>query len=239
MKPLSVIYNQSCISGMKKFIGNETIDLIIADPPFGIDFKAKRSNYNRDNKLVLEGYQEPKNYEEFTKAWINECYRVLKDSGSMYVFSGWNNLEYILTALRLAGFITINHPIWKYQFGVRTAKKFVSSHYHIIYVCKNPKKRKFFRRFNDGKANYKDLEDVFVINRDYWTGETKTPTKLPGQLIFKLLVHSSEKGDFVLDPFMGSGETAVQSKLLSRNCYGFEIVKSYYKFILKRLEDGE
>jgi len=223
---------------MKKFIGDATIDLIIADPPFGINFKAFRTNYNRTKNLVLDGYQEPKNYEEFTKAWIKEAYRVLKDSGSMYVFSGWNNLEYILTALRLEGFITINHPIWKYQFGVRTAKKFVTSHYHIIYVCKNPKKRKFFRRFKDGKQNYKDLEDVFVINRDYWTGEVKTPTKLPGQLIFKLLAHSSERGDIVLDPFMGSGETAVQCRDMSRNCYGFEIVKAYYKFASKRILDG-
>jgi len=220
---------------MQKFIDNETMDLMIADPPFGIDFKAKRANYNRTNNLVLEGYVEPENYEEFSRAWIKEAYRVLKDSGSMYVISGWNNLRHVLNALDEVGFITINHAIWKYQFGVRTSKKFVSAHYHIIYVCKNDKKRKFFRRFEDGKQNYKDLEDVFVINREYWKGEEKTPTKLPAALIQKLLEHSSEEGDFVLDPFMGSGETAVNCKKMNRNCYGFEIVKDYYEFARKRV----
>ena len=80
---------------------------------------------------------------------MSEAFRILKDSGSMYVFSGWNNLKDILMALDDVGFTTINHIIWKYQFGVVTAKKFVTSHYHCLYVCKNPKKRKFnsFTRF--------------------------------------------------------------------------------------------
>ena len=83
------IYNMDCIEGMKKIIKDNTIDLVITDPPFAIDFKAKRENYNRTQTRVLEGYQEiPKEkYYDFTLNWMKEVYRVLKDSGSMYVFS--------------------------------------------------------------------------------------------------------------------------------------------------------
>src|SRR3989337_2981783 len=201
------------------------IDLIITDPPFAIDFKAKKENYNRTASRVIAGYNEIKaaQYYDFSFQWISEAFRILKDSGSMYVFSGWNNLKDVLLALDDAGFTTINHIIWKYQFGVVTSKKFVTSHYHCLYVCKNPKKRKFysFTRFkknsktSDGKSlHYQDKEDVWSIKREY----------------------SSQKKDIVFDPFLGSGQVAVVSKKKGRQYLGFEIVKEYYKFAKKRLD---
>ncbi|MEM4326179.1 MAG: DNA methyltransferase, partial [Candidatus Pacearchaeota archaeon] len=97
---INKIYNMDCIEGMKK-IPNNTIDLVITDPPFAIDFKAKRNNYHRIASRVIEGYNEiPKEeYYDFTLKWMKEVYRVLKDSGSMYVFSSWNNLKDILIAI--------------------------------------------------------------------------------------------------------------------------------------------
>lgn len=248
MKKLEInkIYNQNCIEGMK-LIPKNKIDLVITDPPFAIDFKAKKANYNRTASNVLSGYNEikPEDYYNFTFSWMNEVFRILKDSGSMYVFSGWNNLKDILRALDDVGFTTINHIIWKYQFGVVTKKKFVTSHYHCLYVCKDDKQRKFFpfSRFKkedkneDGRSlHYRDKEDVWNIKREYWSGDEKTPTKLPLELIKKLLEYSSEKKDIVFDPFLGSGQTAVVSKLFNRRFLGFEIVPDYYKFAKKRLD---
>jgi len=128
-------------------ISNDTVDLIITDPPFAIDFKAKKANYNRTASRVLEGYKEipQKDYSEFTCKWMEQCFRILKENGSMYVFSGWNNLRDILNAIEEVGFTTVNHIIWKYQFGVVTNRKYVTSHYHCLLICKNDKKRIFFR----------------------------------------------------------------------------------------------
>ena len=237
-----------CINGMQ-LIPKNKIDLIVTDPPFAINFKASRENYNRKKSRVLEGYNEikPEDYYDFSFNWMSESFRILKDSGSMYVFSGWNNLKDILMALDDTGFTTINHLIWKYQFGVVTAKKFVTSHYHCLYVCKNPKKRKFFpfSRFKknskskEGRSlHYADKEDVWNINREYWTGDEKTPTKLPAELIKKILEYSSQKKDIVLDPFLGSGQVAVLSKMMQRQYIGFEVVKNYYKFAKKRLDNN-
>ena len=230
-----------------KDIPDNKIDLVITDPPFAINFKSKKANYNRIASRVLPGYNEieSKDYYNFTYNWMNQINRILKKSGSMYVFSGWNNLKDILTALDENGFITINHIIWKYQFGVVTSKKFVTSHYHCLYVCKNNNGRKFFpySRFDknaktsDGKSlHYNDKEDVWNIKREYWTGDEKTPTKLPAEIIKKILEYSSEEKDVVLDPFLGSGQVAVLSKMLKRKYLGFEIVKEYYNFAKKRLE---
>ena len=230
-----------------KDIPDNKIDLVITDPPFAINFKSKKANYNRNASRVLSGYNEieSKNYYNFTYNWMSQINRILKKSGSMYVFSGWNNLKDILTALDENGFITINHIIWKYQFGVVTSKKFVTSHYHCLYVCKNNNERKFFpySRFDknaktsDGKSlHYNDKEDVWNIKREYWTGDEKTPTKLPAEIIKKILEYSSEEKDVVFDPFLGSGQVAVVSKMLKRKYIGFEIVKEYYNFAKKRLE---
>ena len=229
-----------------KSIPKNKVDLVITDPPFAINFKSKKTNYNRLSSNVLSGYNEikPENYYDFTLDWMSQVFQILKKSGSMYVFSGWNNLKDILNALDDLGFFTINHIIWKYQFGVVTKRKFVTSHYHCIYVCKDDKKRKFFpfsrfgkdEKTTEGRSlHYKDKEDVWTIKREYWTGDEKTPTKLPSELIEKILQYSSEKRDLVLDPFLGSGQVAVVSKSMQRRYLGFEVVPEYYKFASKRL----
>jgi site-specific DNA-methyltransferase (adenine-specific) len=250
-----------CVEGMK-LIPDRSVDLVITDPPFGIDFKAKRGNYNRKSSRVIEGYNEihGSEYYSFTLSWMKEVKRVLKNSGSMYVFSGWNYLKDILNALDHLGFITINHLIWKYQFGVVTSRKYVTSHYHCLYVCLDNESRKFFpysrydknaKTKNGGALHYKDkedvweinenedLNDVWYINREYWTGDKKTPTKLPSEVIKKILSYSSEPGDVVLDPFLGSGQVAVVSKGMGRKYIGFEIVKEYFEFSKERLEKNQ
>ena len=243
---LNNIYNCDCIQVMNSVPKNK-IDLVITDPPFAINFRAKKANYNRKQSHVLEGYNEisAENYYDFTLEWMSQVHRILKESGSMYLFSGWNDLKEILMAIDDVGFHLVNHIIWKYQFGVVTKNKYVTSHYHCLYVCKNEKKRNFFpfKRFSknakseDGHSlHYQDKEDVWEIKREYWTGDTKTPTKLPAEIIEKILFYSSKKNDIVFDPFLGSGQVAVVSKIHERRFCGFEVVKDYYKLAKKRLD---
>jgi site-specific DNA-methyltransferase (adenine-specific) len=242
------IYNMDCLEGMS-LMDQGSVDLVVTDPPFAIDFKAKRANYNRKQARVIEGYSEvPRaRYGEFTRAWMSGVRRLLKPTGGMYVFSGWNNLRDILNALDELGFVTVNHIIWKYQFGVVTRRRFVTSHYHCLYVCIDDKMRKFFPFSRFGREekdeggrslHYRDKEDVWTIKREYWTGDQKTPTKLPAELLEKILLYSSEQGDLVLDPFLGSGQVAVISKRLGRRYVGFEIVKRYYDLAARRLATG-
>ena len=245
----NTIWNMDCLEGMKR-LQSDYVDLIVTDPPFAIDFKAKRSNYNRKDSRVLEGYNEVEacDYPAFTRNWMSEAYRVLAESGSAFIFSGWNNLKDILNAADEVGFTTVNHLIWKYQFGVATKRKFVSSHYHCLYVCKNDKKRKFFAdarykkgdHTSDGRSRrYQDMEDVWVIKREYWTGDLKTPTKLPYELVSKILSYASDEKDVVMDPFLGSGQVAVVAQMMGRQYIGYEVVPEYFEFAQKRLNEKQ
>jgi site-specific DNA-methyltransferase (adenine-specific) len=209
-----------------------TIDLIVTDPPFAIDFRAKRLNYNRTCSNVMDGYREVsgKEYAAFSTTWMTEAHRVLSPRGSMYVFSGWNHLKDILSGLDAAGFVTKNHLIWKYQFGVFTRKKYVTSHYHILFVVKDP------TRYTFNKVEHYP-EDVWEIRREYWKGRKKTPTKLPSEIVRKILRFSSNPGDLVFDPFLGSGTVAVTAKEMGRHFIGFEVVEDYYTFAEMRLAE--
>lgn len=212
------------------FVEPESVDLVIADPPFGIDFRGKPGNYNRTPERVMEGYAEGgSDYLEFTKAWVSHLPRILRETGSAFIFSGWNKLKEVLIAVDDTGLITINHLIWKYQFGVYTRKRFVTSHYHILFVAKNPRKYKFHK-----VDPYP--EDVILIKREYWTGKPKTPTKLPLALVEKIILYATDPGDLVLDPFMGSGTTAVAALRTGRQFLGFEIVPEYVEFAEERIK---
>ena len=245
------IYNGDCVRGMER-IKDGTVDLIVTDPPFGIGFGgAGKANYNRTASNVLEGYGEVDagRYHAFSMAWMRQAHRVLKESGSMYVFSGWNNLKDVLAALDDTGFETVNHIVWRYQFGVYATRRYVTSHYTIPYVCKNPAKRRFYpyARFgrderNDGgggSLHYRDKEDVWDIKREYWRGGEKTPTKLPAEIVAKMLAYSSVKGDLVLDPFMGSGQVAVVARRMGRRYMGFEVSGRYCGLARRRVGEDE
>jgi site-specific DNA-methyltransferase (adenine-specific) len=220
----NTLYEGDALSLMGK-LPDGTVDLIVTDPPFAIDFTAQRLNYNRTGSNVIDGYREipPDEYGEFTRTWIGEASRVLSSYGSMYIFSGWNRLRDILEGIDKAGLTTVNHLIWKYQFGVFTKKKYVTSHYHLLFVVKNKKKYTF------NKLDHY-AEDVWVINREYWKGKKKTPTKLPQELVQKIIRYSSNPGDLVLDPFLGSGTVAVVAQQEGRYFLGFEIVPEYISF---------
>lgn len=211
----SIIYDD-CTRCMKD-IPDESVDLVIADPPFGIDFNGKEAFYNRKKKNVVEGYEEINgSYDSFTERWVSQLPRIMKNTASAYIFSGWTNLKDVLVAAEKADLELINHIIWKYQFGVFTRHKYVTSHYHILFLVKDP--NKYF--FN--KIEHYPL-DIWEIPRKYMPGMKKNGTKLPEDVVMRAINFSSKPGDLVFDPFMGNGTTAVCAKMTFRHYYGYEI----------------
>jgi len=225
---LDTIRIEDCVTGMKE-LPDASVDLVIADPPFGIDFDGKSSVYNRDEGLVIEGYEErSESYHEFTTKWLAELPRIMKPESSAYVFSGWTNLDAVLQGARAAGLVTLNHLIWHYPFGVYTKKRFVTSHYHIVLLVKNPRKY-FFNKIE----NYP--EDVWSVKRQYRTGLAKNATTLPLEVVARCIDFSSKPGDIVLDPFMGNGTTAVAAKMNFRRFIGFEINEKLESLLMKEI----
>ncbi len=224
IKKTDAIRFEDCTLGMSK-MPNECVDLVIADPPFGINFSNSEQLYNRDPEYVVSDYHEVDlNYGDFTLSWISKLPRLMKKTSSAYIFSGWNNLEYVLSAARDSGLTLLNHIIWTFQFGAFTQKKFVSSHYHILLYIKDPK------AYYYNKIEHYPL-DSWDLKRKYSRGESKNSTKLPLELVQKCIDFSSKPGDLVFDPFMGNGTTAVAAKGSYRHYYGFEINKNLKKTI--------
>jgi len=218
------VYTQDCITGMQQHIQDNSIDLVFTDPPYGIKGDKLDAHYNRDESHVVPGYVEVplETYSEFSLDWIRECARCLRPGGSIYIVSGYTNLHHILNALHATDLQEVNHLVAQYSFGVYTKKKWVSSHYHILFWTK-PGKRTFNTRFKDTKQSYHDRQSVQQLPRDYRPGELKNRNQISESFIDKFIEYSSLKGDVVMDPFGGSFSTKRSAERLGRRFVGFEL----------------
>lgn len=243
----SMFYNCDCISGAVESIPNNSVDLIITDPPYGINGDKLHQHYNRDEKFVVDGYEEvpSEKYAKFSLDWIREAERVLRPGGSIYIISGYTNLYFILHALREVKLKEVNHIIWKYNFGVFTNKKYVSSHYHILYYQKNKGSRTFNvesrfglnEKFESGRSqNYTDREDVWMISRQYKPRTEKNKNELPEELLKKMIQYSSNEGDLICDFFLGGFSTAKAAIGLNRRVIGFEKSSAIFNRKIKEIK---
>ena len=119
-------FNENCISGYRKHLESNSVDLIITDLPYGIEGDKLDKHYNRNESHIIDGYVEnpSSQYPQFSEDWIKEAERILKPGGSIYIVSGYTNLVHILNALRKTELKEKNHLIWKYNFGVYTKTKY-------------------------------------------------------------------------------------------------------------------
>jgi len=240
------VLNSDCITGMQQHVETGSVDLIFTDPPYGIEGDKLDAHYHRDESHVVPGYVEVplETYDEFSRDWITECARTLRPGGSIYIVSGYTNLHHILNALHASGLQEVNHIIAQYSFGVNTSKKWVSSHYHVLFWQK-PDKGKQKRTFNnniyytDSKDSYHDRLSVQQLPRDYKPGQLKNKNQLSESFIEKFILYSSNRGDTVMDPFCGGFTTARTALSFGRDFIGFELNKNAYDAFVPTLDAVE
>jgi site-specific DNA-methyltransferase (adenine-specific) len=242
------LYFGDCIQECESNLTKNSVDLIVTDPPYGINGAHLHKHYHRKEEFVVDGYHEIplEEYPKFSVDWINQAYRILRPGGSMYIVSGHTNLKDILVAIDQTKLKLINHIIWKYNFGVYTSKKFVTSHYHILYCIKPPEHLVTFNSFcrygknakgeKNEALNYRDREDVWIINREYKPGKVKNKNELPTELLKKMIQYSSNEDDLVCDLFLGGFTTAKVAIGLNRRVCGFEISPTIYEHGMKEIK---
>lgn len=246
----------------------EPLDLIIADPPFNIRFDKSSHEYGASQYKLYTDDMTAEEYLDFSSRWIDLCHDALADHGSMYIVSGWTNLVHILTAVDRSAFHVLNHIIWRYTWGVYTKRRFVTSHYHVLLLVKNPKVYTFNRLQNyqedvwdeatDGLVNEEDdgapvprpegeerwhEGDVWFFP-DYNRGNDPDrikghPCQLPIRLLRKMMLTSSSEGDLVGDVFSGSGGTMLAARQTGRRVIGFEIDPDYETVIRRKVQWDE
>jgi len=195
---------------------DEKADLVFADPPFGINFKGNLQTYHRKPDALPYVEIPIDEYPKFIESLLNWSYEALKDSGSMWLLSGWNNLRIVLNAIEESGFHVLNHCIWRYQFGVFTKKRFTTSHYHLLLLVKD------LNNYTFNKPEHY-AEDVWYIKRPYRRGVRTAGNELPDRLVERCIYTSSNEGELVVDPVLGSGTTMRVCMKMNRRCIGIEI----------------
>lgn len=216
-----------------KSLPEHFLQCVICDPPFGIKEESFPKHYARETGKIIDGYTPAPqgDYQEWIYSWLKEIPRVLSQDGTFYLICGWNHLCDVEQALRRTKFKVLNHIIWKYSFGVYTKRKFVTSHYHII-RCGLIKYPRFYQcaYYDEGEKSphghslqYADLEDVWIIPKEYQRGKVKNLNKLPNGLVEKLIRYATQPDDWVGDFFMGNFTTAYVSRELGRKVVGCDI----------------
>jgi DNA modification methylase len=204
-----------------------SVDLIIADPPYNL---GKDYGNDSDSKEFEE-------YIEFTKKWIQGCMRILKDSGTVYVFMGFRFISYLYQVLEKEKFLFNNWICWHYTQGVGKTRGFSPRHDDILMFTKTSGfyfdidsiriPQKFYRSVNNMRGA--NPGDVWEFSHVHYCNENRQehPTQKPEGLIERMVLASSKIGDSVLDPFSGSGTTLRVCQQLKRNCIGIELNQKY------------
>lgn len=214
----------------------EPLDLIIADPPFNISFDKASHEYGADAYKLYHDDMTEEEYLAFSRRWIGACHAALAPHGSMYVVSGWTNLRLVLDAVASTPFHVLNHIIWRYSWGVYTKRRFVTSHYHVLLLLKDPKRY----TFNKLKGYEEDVWFFPDYNRGNDPDRIKGhPCQLPLQLLRKMVLMSSNEGDLVGDVFSGSGGTILAARQTGRRVVGFEVDPDYEQIIKRKARWGE
>jgi len=195
-------------------------DLVITDPPFGIEFSGKNTNYHRNVKNVVDGYVEWKVSEYGEKIQqLLECIKNnLKNDGQALIFSGWNNSNIIHDRIiRFKGLILRGKLYWTYNFAPSCFKKPSHNVYEIYWVTKSDKWTYHNRCSTHHCLKGEPNLTTFNFKRDYKVNMPKYPTRLPFELLRCLIEHFSNKNDLIFDPLCGSGMVGIVAYMMERD----------------------
>ncbi len=218
------------------------VDLVFADPPFNIGY-------------VYDSYRDDmpnEKYVAWSRDWMAACTRVLKPTGSFYIAIGDDFAADIRVIGRELGLHLRNWIIWRYTFGQNMKAKFSRAHTHIFYFTKDAKTFTFnehLLRFPSARhTEYQDLRanSKGRLPDDVWDefprvcGTFKERAgfhgcQMPEALLQRIVMASSNPGEIVLDPFVGSGTTAVAAKRLGRKYIGIDLSEHYAEHTRQRL----
>ena len=257
--PLNSIITGECVEEMRK-LPDSSVDLIIADPPYNL---SKGGDWKWDNSVELQGMggnwnkvmQDWDNYSfeaymAFTKELLTEAQRILKPTGSMWIFGTYHNIGIINVFCQMLGIEIINEVIWykRNAFPNLAGRRLTASHETILWCNKGGKKREYYFDYEyskegdfsyDGlKAPGKQMRTVWDISNNKEKSELaygKHPTQKPIRILKRMIKLSSKPGDIMFTPFAGSGSECVAAKMTGRSFIGVEIDEEYCEIAKTRL----
>lgn len=232
-----------------KSLPSKSVDLIFADPPY---FMQTSGELLRTSGKVFKGVTDEwdkfgnfKEYDDFSLAWLKECKRLLKDSGSIWVIGSFQNIYRLGFHMQNLGFWVINDVIWQKSNPVPNFKgsRLCNSHETLLW-CMSRENAKYTFNYKTMKALNANKQEKSVWTLGLCTGNERLKdenglklhsTQKPLSLLEKIVLASSKEGDLILDPFFGTGTTGVAAKKYGRHYIGIEKNEKYIFYAKKRL----
>lgn len=234
------IFNDDCIKIMSS-IEDNSIDLIFADPPYNLsksNYKIKFAKSGGSDLNTNKGLWDIiDDYELFTKKWVNEAFRILKDGGAIWVAGTYHSIYTTGYLLEKAGFQLLNEILWHKTDATPnlSCTRFVADHENFIWARKgkgNVFNYDLMKKENGGKQ----MRSIWPKGKT--TGGKKIhPTQKPEWLLERIIKSTTNKNDIVFDPFLGSGTTAIVAKKMGRFYSGCEIDKDFYNLTINRIKN--
>ena len=247
--PLDTILEGDCIAEMAR-LPDKSVDMIFADPPYNLQlggdlFRPEGGKVDACDD-DWDKFDSLTTYDDFTREWLAEARRILKDDGTIWVIGSYHNIYRVGTLLQDADFWILNDIVWRKANPMPNFRgtRFTNAHETLIWCAKDEKARYTFN-YRAMKALNDDLQ-----MRSDWVlpicsgservkddaGDKAHPTQKPEALLYRILLACTKPGDVVLDPFFGTGTTGAVARRLGRKWIGIERERSYVKVARQRID---
>ncbi|OYV41795.1 MAG: modification methylase [Rhodospirillales bacterium 20-64-7] len=235
---------------MLRMLPDASVHCVFADPPYNLQL---RGELRRPDDSLVDGVDDDWDrfddfaaYDAFTRDWLSECRRILAKDGTIWVIGSYHNIFRIGAMLQDLGFWILNDVIWRKSNPMPNfrGRRFTNAHETLIWAAKSQQSR---YKFN--YQSMKSLNDDLQMRSD-WTlplctgperlrnthGLKLHPTQKPEALLHRVILASTNPGDIIVDPFLGTGTTAAVAKRLHRHFIGIERHPAYVEAAWGRLQ---
>lgn len=247
--PVDAILQGDCLEELKK-LPDRSVDLVFADPPYNLQLGGDL--LRPDNSKVdavdddWDRFESFETYDAFTKAWMQECKRVLKDDGALWVIGSYHNIFRVGSVLQDLGFWILNDIVWRKSNPMPNFKgtRFTNAHETLIWAAKSRGGRRYTFNYDAMKMANDELQMRSDWTLPLCTGEERLkdetgtkahPTQKPEALLHRVIMASTKPGDVILDPFFGTGTTGAVARRLGRKFIGIEREENYARIAKERI----
>ncbi len=247
--PFDEILQGDCIAEMAR-LPDKSVDMIFADPPYNLQlggdlFRPEGSRVDAVDD-EWDKFESFATYDDFTRGWLAEARRILKDNGTIWVIGSYHNIYRVGALLQDAQFWVLNDIVWRKTNPMPNFRgtRFTNAHETLIWCAKDERSRYTF--------NYramKALNDDLQMRSDWLLpicagtervkgadGSKAHPTQKPEALLYRILLACTKPGDVVLDPFFGTGTTGAVARRLGRRWIGIERESEYVRVAQARIK---
>jgi modification methylase len=238
-----------CVAEMAK-IAASSVDLVFADPPYNLQLQGdlKRPDDSRVDAVDddWDKFSSFAAYDDFTRAWLIACRRVMKPSATLWVIGSYHNIFRVGSILQDLGFWILNDVVWRKTNPMPNfrGRRFTNAHETMIWAAREAGGKGYTFNYEALKAGNEDIQVRSDWTLPLCTGEERLkgsdgkklhPTQKPETLLARVILSSSRPDDLVLDPFSGTGTTGAVAKRLRRRFIGFEREMAYATAARKRI----